>query len=250
VSDRSELPIPSSANGLRAVTFDFWNTIVRANAEQGALRVHAWRAELAASGHEVSEDALRTAFATVWSQHETAWYANEQFTGHRAGETALDLLGLSLDSATRRRLVELFVTAGEAADFELCPGVDGALRELSERGIRVGIVCDVGFTPSPALRRILQRFGLLDCFAGWSFSDEVGWYKPASEIFEHALAYLGATPEETAHVGDLRRTDVAGARAMGMTAVRYRGAYDDLSEGPEGDLVVDDHAALSRALAE
>ena len=77
-------------------------------------------------------------------------------------------------------------------------------------------------TPSTSLRRQLERHGLLDYFDHWSFSDEVGWYKPAPQIFEHALAGLGVTePARAAHVGDLRRTDVAGARAHGLLSVRY-----------------------------
>lgn len=57
-------------------------------------------------------------------------------------------------------------------------------------------------------------------------------------------------PSEVWHVGDRRRTDVAGARAMGMTAVRITAAYDDtdLAEGPEGDLVVAGHGELVEIL--
>ena len=76
---------------------------------------------------------------------------------------------------------------------------------------------------------------LLGYFDHWSFSDEVGWYKPAPEIFRHALDGLGGVaPERAAHVGDLRRTDVAGARAMGMTAVRYRGVVRRHERRPRG----------------
>ena len=60
-------------------------------------------------------------------------------------------------------------------------------------------------------------------FAGWSFSDEVGWYKPAPQMFQHSLDYLGTTASATAHIGDIRRTDVAGANAAGFLAIRYRG---------------------------
>ena len=41
-----------------------------------------------------------------------------------------------------------------------------------------------------------------------------------------------------AHVGDLRRTDVAGARAAGMRSVRYRGLHDDRGDGPDADVVI------------
>ena len=238
-----------SGDRIEAVTFDYWNTIVRADADQGGHRLRAWAVEYADAGHLVDDDALHAAFRAVWDRHQAAWLRNEQYTGERAARAAIDQLDLPVSEQVRDRLVERFVTAGEEAGFHLCDGVDVLLTELQGRGMRLGIVCDVGFTPSTGLRRILQRFGLLVCFDGWSFSDEVGWYKPAPAIFEHALGYLGVGPGAAAHVGDLRRTDVAGARAMGMTAVRYRGAHDDVSDGPEGDHVIDHHAELWRALA-
>jgi putative hydrolase of the HAD superfamily len=116
--------------------------------------------------------------------------------------------------------------------------------------VRIGIVCDVGMTPSTALRAHLRRHGLLEHFTHWSFSDEVGVYKPAPEIFEHALTGLGrVAPDRAAHVGDLRRTDVAGARAMGMTAVRYTGVFDDDTvDLPEADHVVADLARVPEVL--
>jgi FMN phosphatase YigB (HAD superfamily) len=48
------------------------------------------------------------------------------------------------------------------------------------------------------------------------------------------------------HVGDLRRTDVAGARGVGMRTVRYRGLHDDSGAegGEEAEFVVDGHAEL------
>ena len=45
-------------------------------------------------------------------------------------------------------------------------------------------------------------------------------------------------------MGDLRRTDVAGARALGMTSVRIRARHDDVTDLPEADHVVQSHAEL------
>jgi FMN phosphatase YigB (HAD superfamily) len=117
--------------------------------------------------------------------------------------------------------------------------------------VRIGIVCDVGFMPSWRLRDELGRHGVLGCFDHWSFSDEVGVYKPDARIFRHALAGLGhVEPHRAAHIGDIRRTDMAGARNMGMRAVRFAGVHDDDDEtsGPEGDAVVTDYGALLPAL--
>jgi putative hydrolase of the HAD superfamily len=231
---------------IRAVTFDYWNTIVRPDPAILDARMSAWRAHYRESGHDVEEDRLRSAFAEVWRQHQDAWVRNVQYTGLDAAQTAVDLVGLPIDDAGRVTLVELFTR--QQPGVQLCEGAADLILGLYERGVRLGIVCDVGFTPSPRLRDILEGFRLLGCFAGWSFSDEVGRYKPATEIFQHALGYLAVEPEEVAHIGDLRRTDVAGGRAMGMVTVRYRGAYDDESDGPEADHVVDHHDQVPSAL--
>ena len=230
----------------RAVTFDYWNTIVRPDPGILETRVRAWREHYADAGHDVEEELLRGAFATVFQEHQAAWLRNEQYTGLDAASGAVELVGRPVDEATRASLVEMFTM--QQPGVRLCDGVAELISGLHERGVRLGIVCDVGFTPSPRLRAMLDGFGLLHCFTGWSFSDEVGWYKPAPEIFRHALGYLGVEPDDVAHIGDLRRTDVAGAQAMGMTAVRYRGAYDDVSDGPEGDHVVDHHDQVPAAL--
>jgi putative hydrolase of the HAD superfamily len=228
-----------TAPTIRAVTFDYWNTLVRPDPAILEARMAAWRAHYRDCGHDVEEERLRGAFAEVWRQHQDAWLRNVQYSGLDAAEAAVDLIGLPLDDAGRATLIELFTR--QQPGVQLCDGAADLILGLYERGVRLGIVCDVGFTPSPRLRDILEGFGLLGCFAGWSFSDEVGWYKPASEIFHHALGYLQVAPGDAAHVGDLRRTDVAGGQAMGMATVRYRGAYDDESDGPEADHVVDHH---------
>ncbi|MDQ1569191.1 MAG: putative hydrolase of the superfamily, partial [Actinomycetota bacterium] len=128
--------------------------------------------------------------------------------------------------------------------------VDVALAALKEAGIRIGIICDVGMTPSTILREHLEKHGLLEWFDHWSFSDEVGVYKPDRRIFDHALAGLGGVePAATAHIGDLRRTDVAGAQALGMRAVRITSVFEDEpDQGPSGDVVISSYKELLPAL--
>jgi FMN phosphatase YigB (HAD superfamily) len=91
----------------------------------------------------------------------------------------------------RAALVEAFGRAGEEAELHLAEGTEDCLRTLKGAGIKLGIICDVGFTSSTMLRDHLIRHGVLPLFDHWSFSDEVGAYKPAAAIFEHALDGLG-----------------------------------------------------------
>jgi putative hydrolase of the HAD superfamily len=130
--------------------------------------------------------------------------------------------------------------------------VADTLRALKAADVRLGIICDVGMTPSTALRKVLDRFGVLDLFDHHSFSDDVAIYKPDPSIFAIALDGLGSTPATSAHVGDLRRTDVAGANGAGWTSVRYAGLFDDDGGDPDdagvADHVIHDHADLPGVL--
>ncbi len=231
---------------LEAVCFDYWNTLMHEDGQSMALRRALWAARLGEAGVEVADHELDVAFEGGWRRFTAAWEANQQYL---IGDAARDLLvdlGLEhLDAEVHEALVRDLDVVAEQVELLAAPGIEACLDALRSAGLRLAIICDVGMTPSTSLRRQLERHGLLGYFDHWSFSDDVGWYKPAPQIFEHALAGLGGVdPGRAAHVGDLRRTDVAGARAMGMTAVRYHGLNDDTSDGPEGDLVCASHADL------
>lgn len=231
---------------MEAVTFDYWNTLVVDDvAEVRDHRMTAWLGLLEGAGFAIERAALDAAHDSAWQAYLKAWKANEQFTAARTAEHCLDALGLTVPDDLRDKLVDELVHSAGGANLRLTEGVADVLGDVKGAGLRLGIVCDVGLTPSVALRAHLDRFGVLQLFDAWSFSDEVGSYKPAPEIFAHAAAGLGQPdPARTAHVGDLRRTDVAGARAAGWVSVRYAGVFDDHTDRPDADHVIDHHADL------
>lgn len=237
---------------LTAVTFDHWNTLVFEDdvANLSHRRIDAWVARLHEEGHPIDPELLRGTFATTWEAFTVDWHAGVQRTGADAARHALSILDLPITDELHGELVDHFVDVGKHVDFNLTEGIEDLLRTLKDAGLKIGIICDVGFTPSSHLRDHLERRGLLQYFDGWSFSDEVGFYKPAKEIFDHALSTVGdPDPSTVAHIGDLRRTDVAGALAMGMTAVRYAGVFDDPPEnGPDATITITDYAELPAQL--
>jgi HAD superfamily hydrolase (TIGR01509 family) len=235
---------------IEAVTYDFWETIAR-EAHETLLerRTRAWSELLRDS--EVPPETVRRTFEETWRIHSEHWRAGRQFTPVMAAERAVEDLGVAVSDRLRADLVEAFADAAVTADLIVNDGLEETLLELKRRGVRIGIICDVGFTSGELLRGFLERRGLLTYFEGWAFSDEVGVYKPDPAIFARALHSLGEVPADRAlHVGDLRRTDVAGARAIGMTSVRYRGANDDDEDLPEADHVIDHHTELIRILGQ
>lgn len=243
---------------IEAVTFDFWNTLVRQDDGIRAVRLDACQKVLSDAGMEVDRADLERAFERAWDAYVERWHANQVFTAADAVPVMVSALGA--DAGVVTDLVEVFLDPPGGWRPPLTENVTDCLGELRDAGVAIGIICDVGLTPSTALRGYLADHGVLDQFDHWSFSDEVGVYKPDSRIFDHALHGLSAAvgrtidPSRMAHVGDLRRTDIAGALSFGATAVRYAGAFDDPGETArgtdtiEGHLVVTDHAFLPAAL--
>jgi FMN phosphatase YigB (HAD superfamily) len=198
-----------------------------------------------------SIDAERaTALLTeAWEYHHGRWQALESYGSPGMAAYCLEKLGL--DGGTRlRELTDAFEEASADLGVDLVPGAPEALEETRRGGRPTALVCDTGFSPGRIVRRILDGAGLLPFLDVLAFSDEVGVPKPHERMFLHALGGIGVDPARAAHVGDLRRTDVAGARALGMGSVRFRGVYDDTSEHPEADVVIDTMSDLPRVLAE
>jgi len=232
----------------RAVTFDFWNTLMWE--EPGSLKAQRLAVWGEALGERVDAPQLERAHDAAHLSYVEAWTAGRQFRVEEAVEVMLAQLGGERAADWRDVLVAGFDEGGRRAAIHPSDGVGACLRALVAAGVRLGIVCDIGLTPSPVVRELLARHDLLGCFDGWSFSDEVGHYKPARAIFEHALARLGGVePRHAAHVGDRLRTDVGGALAIGMTAVRYNAVYEDAAIGTaEADFVTADLAELPALL--
>ncbi len=233
---------------IAAVTFDFWNTIAREPpATMATARQEAIAAACASCGVEVEAERLAEHLAAVGAAHQESWAAGRHYSPKEAATALVRALGL--EGAARELVAEAFLEAGRGAELGLAPEIEACLEQLRADGVVLGIVCDAGFTGGAILREFLDGKGILRHFSGWGFSDEVGAYKPAPEIFEAALGALGTKPAAALHIGDLRRTDVAGARAVGMRTVRYNGLADDPLPGEEADFVLDSHTDLPPLVA-
>lgn len=238
---------------LRAVTFDCWGTLLfeRDSGHAHGLRVDAVVRVALRGGLRLDAGAARAALDAAWRRHFEAWHAHLATGAPEMAGWVLE--SLALDAAAQRELrPELEGALAEASLASGIAALEGAretLEWLAAAGLRRALVCDTGFSPGRVVRQLLGHAGLLDLLEVQAFSDEVGVPKPDARIFEHALGALGTAPAAALHVGDLRRTDVAGARGLGMRTVRIRDHFDDPSEHAEADHVADTHAHLRELLA-
>ncbi len=233
------------ARYIEAVCFDCWGTLlVESNgAETHQRRVEHVRACASEHGSATSTEAARAALDLAWHHHWDCWVGGTPSSAIDIAHRALDTLRADVPGAAADLVDRLDATV-RSHDVRVLPGARRTLEALSRAGVRLALVCDTGFTSGDGVRRLLDENGLLRWLEVQAFSDETGVAKPHPEIFRQALSAIGE-PERAMHVGDLRRTDVAGARALGMTTVRIRWAYDDTSDHPEADAVVDSHDDLA-----
>lgn len=240
---RANLAMPA------AVTFDCWNTLIYEGDWElaHALRVTRLREAAEEAGRPVAPEEATRAFDAAWERHMGDWRAGEASGAREVAHWALGELGLRDPHPALEHLVKSFEEASHTGGVRALAGARETLEALAGAGIPCALVCDTGLTPGRVVRRHLDRLGLLDGLAEQIFSDEVGVPKPDPKIFRAALVPLGVRPEHALHVGDLRRTDVAGARSLAMRSVRLRARHDDRTPLPEADFVVSSHADL-RAL--
>ena len=251
---------------IRAVTFDCWGTLINDSRLEVPMAARV-DAIVDASGGRLDRTGAEELLRRAWLEHHRSWVGGVQFGAPGVARICADELG---DDLLCDRLQEAFEEAGRHGTLVALPGAADTLVALRAAGIRTALVCDTGLTPGRVVRDFLSDLGLLAHLEFCAFSDEVGEPKPNPGIFKAALGAIHTDPSEAVHVGDLLRTDVHGARDVGMKTVRITAVNDDLatrfswdadasfdsvaagsSQHPEvedADAVVASHAELNGAL--
>lgn len=235
---------------LRAVTFDFWNTLFvdTRGAEREARRAAVLRAATESAGFSPSDHALSESLHASWDHFDRVW-VNELRTPtpDELVDAVLSSLRVRLPDDGKARLVRDFERLVLELPPEPIPGAVYTLPSIAER-YRLAIICDTGYSPGSVLRELLERHGMLAHFEYAFFSNEHGMCKPDVRVFRHTLAELGVAAGETAHVGDIQRTDISGAQAAGLLAVHFIGANNHDAGRSTGDVLLRHFDELPQAL--
>jgi putative hydrolase of the HAD superfamily len=144
------------------------------------------------------------------------------------------LQGLNaLDDGVRDALVAN--TQNSANWDQILPGTRDALERI-RRDYAIAVISNA----DGKIDAVLQRCGIVDCFASITDSGNVGQEKPHPAIFEAALREMKTEPAESLYVGDVYSVDYVGARNAGMQAVLFdvAGAYREL-ERPRVESLAD-----------
>ena len=215
-----------TSNGLKAVAFDLWETLITETPEQSRattrLRLDRMERILVESGNAQTAEQIERAHRNMWNRcHELYWSSDRDIDCHVQIVHFLEELGLSPEGMPLEALEDAYARAAVALPPSLVDGAADVIRELDRRGFALGLISNTGRTPGYALREILEQAGIARFFDAMVFSNEHGACKPEPSIFETLRAALGVDYSEIMFVGDNLYVDVYGAQRCGMRAVHF-----------------------------
>jgi len=210
---------------LKAITIDFWNTIFDSSGgtERNKIRQDALLAEIGKYNRHISREEFEEALRSSWKYFNGIW-RNEHRTPNVVDSINFFWHKLELpdDKDSIERLATAFARSILYHPPAMMEGVKSKLESLS-KNYKLAIVSDTGLSPGTVLCELLADSGIICYFSAFSFSDETGVAKPHSLAFTTALDSLDISPEFALHIGDIERTDVVGAKQLGMKSVRFAG---------------------------
>jgi putative hydrolase of the HAD superfamily len=236
---------------ITTITFDFWQTLYISKPINYNERLQHLKADMEdGSGLVIEPTRFEAAVQVARDTWDRTWVeAQRTITADEWLSIVLNELDMSLKPAHFLKIQTGMENSVLSNTPTLVPEARTVLAKLS-RQYRLGIISDTGLTPGRVLRKILAADQLLDYFTHLTFSDEVGRSKPHPDAFLTTLDALEAAPREAVHVGDLLRTDIAGAKGVGMRGVQYTGVNQDnhnnVSVTP--DAVINSHTELEPLL--
>jgi len=229
---------------LKAVTFDFWGTIMDANHSLRRRRSEILAAYL---GREVEE--VVAAYGVAWDDFSRGIELGYGLPPQTVLSAALDALGTALAPTAYETCARQWAELLIEEQPDLLDGVPETLRMLRRQGYWIGLISDTGTTSGRVIRACLRGQGLLRLFDRLTFSDEMGVTKHRPQAFWATLRALGVRPEEALHVGDLPATDIHGARAAGLYTALILACSQHREAIPYADIVLDEMGELPAKLA-
>ncbi len=234
---------------IKAITFDFWSTLYKAKAVDYTARLERLKSQIeAGSGAEFNQEQFEAAIKVardIWSK---TWIEEHRTIDAQEWlSIIINELGTTFNPDDLQQIQIYMENSVLHNRPTLATEVKSVLKTLSA-AYKVAIISDTGITPGRTLRQILEEDQLLNYFTHLTFSDEIGHSKPHPNAFLTTLKALNATPAEAVHIGDLLRTDIAGALAVGMRAVQFIGINHDkgqaLKETVTPNAVISNHQEL------
>ncbi len=238
---------------IRAISFDLFDTLIDAPVGSGPIRSSTEALYEAVTKHcDLTLDAFIEALRSIDSEFRSTRYARgfEVATEERFARL---IERLEID---RPNLPEALteIHMGVIRSCVTVPAHHVEVLQALKNRVPLGLCSN--FSHSPTAYEILEDAELRAHLDPIAISVDVGLRKPRREMFDAVLGGLGATADETLHVGDSLRADVAGAAQRGMRTAWITRCVPDPDvalaafEGPRPEFIIADLRELIPRVSE
>jgi HAD superfamily hydrolase (TIGR01549 family) len=232
----------------KAVIFDYIGTLINCRnytMEASKLRLHN---ALATEGFDVAEAKFLDAYNVAHEKYRKVRYEQLREVTNAVWVTeALNNLGFEVLMDDYRIKAALNVFFQDFIDtLELRNGAKKLIHQAKEQG-KVGLISN--FTHAPVIHKSLRKVGIDELFDVIVVSEEVGWRKPSTQIFQDALNRLQVQACEAVYIGDSPIEDIKGAKQSGLKTVFVPSQFNSLKDlfesKQEPDFIAKDLTTIS-----
>jgi HAD superfamily hydrolase (TIGR01509 family) len=207
-----ELPLPTP----HAVLFDVDYTLLRPNEMFHAEGYRAMGEKFGLTlDVERWDEAEKAAYAVVKARRAELGPAHDQGVYEAIAGAVITGMGGGPDDVVQRCAEAVILEWTRCENFTLYDDVKPCLERLRAAAIGIGLVSNT----NRDLGDVLEHF-YLDAFIDVAVTSlEVGFFKPAPQIYQAVLDRMGVSIADAVMVGDSYEDDVAGAMRGGLAAI-------------------------------
>ncbi len=237
----------------KAVIFDYVGTLVNCRnytMEASREKLHT---ELANEGFDVSKDKFLEAYILAHEKYRKIRYEQlREVTNAVWVAEALCNLGFKVTPDDCRIRAALNVFFKDYVDMlELRAGAKKLIKQAAEQ-CKVALISN--FTHAPVIYKSLRQLRINTFFDAIVISEENGWRKPSSHIFQDALNKLLVQAKEAVYIGDSPIEDIKGAKQAGLKTVFVASQFNTLKDlfdsQQKPDFIAKDLHSISGSLTE
>ena len=206
---------------IKYVLFDLGNTLIYFDGDWKEVLTRAIMqmvGHITELGYKIGEGTFASQFMELLQR-----YYLQRETNFRETRTSSLLKKLLNDLEYKRipiseidQILDTFHKVTEA-HWHLEEDTQPLLEALKSAQYHQGIISNAGDEANA--NRLIDNAKIRDYFEPIVISADLGFRKPAPHIFQEALAYWGADPDEAIMVGDTFEADIVGARNFGMKSI-------------------------------
>ena len=237
----------------KAVIFDYIGTLVNCkNYTMDASR-EKLHAALVNEGFGVAKDKFLEAYIEAHEKYRKIRYEQlREVTNAVWVAEALSNLGFKASADDYRIKAALNVFFKDFIDtLELRLGAKKLVQQATQK-CKVALISN--FTHAPVIYKSLRKTKINTFFNAVVVSEENGWRKPSSHIFQDALSRLQIQSNQAVYIGDSPIEDIKGAKQAGLKTVFVPSQFNTLKDlfdsQQKPDFIAKDLQSISEKLAE